>query len=139
MWRRKILSERGQGGRGVWGDSALPEPRAEYHHCIEFRQFLPSRRNPPEQDTVILNQKESRAKQKRMHGVLLGRIRHSRSGGTRFPACSTAEAGSWRNSFALEVGSSKVYNQSTSEEIASFESPPRFARRPFGIEFSGQK
>ena len=39
----------------------------------------------------------------------------------------------------FEKGSSKVYNYSTRKEIASKRSPPRFARRPIGIEFSEQK
>ena len=122
----KFCPNEGRAEGGFGGNSALPEPRAEYHHRIEFRQFLPSRRNPPEQDTVIPNQKGSRAKQKRMHGVLLGRIRHSRSGGTALAGCRGAEAVAWRNSFVLEVGSSKVYNQSTSSNFLKIKRVERF-------------
>ena len=65
--------------------------------ALEFRQFL-LWRNPTSPATTIPKKKKSRQIKKECVVARRGRKRNSRSGGTRLPACSGADAVPWRNS-----------------------------------------
>ena len=95
--------------------SPLLAPRRKKLPPSEFRQFLPSRRNPSLASLPTYRKKKIwiAPNKKELDGSEARAVRHSRSGGTALAGCRGADAGSWRNgdgspNFILKVGSNLV-------------------------------